>query len=190
MMLYVMHVITEVIMYQNEDEIVRISLSKKDFNSLSPGARAEIRDRFLQGSRVGVLSLEDLEEQDQDYRDIDMDGVVDLTYKQVREWMEAASDSTRAGLRVFAEHGPIIREKMLKEALEDASNKDEHREKPMGTSHFQSRTTVRTRTVTRNKDAFLLGWDDWYLVEEGEGRYAVTPTTYESLRRYFGLDKT
>ena len=166
---------------------MEISLSQNDLASLSPATRAEILDGLLRGPRVGTLSPEALEGEDEEYRGFDMEGVVDLTYKQVREWMEAASEHTKAGLRVFAEQGPIIPKKALVEALEKAREKED-RERAMSTSHFQSRTTVRTRTVTRNKDAYLLGWDDWDLVEEGEGRYAVTRTTYESLRRYFRLE--
>lgn len=55
---------------------------------------------------------------------------------------------------------------------------------------FQSQTTIRTRTVTGDKEAFLLTWDDWdWNEEEGlvSGRYAVSPVTYQSLRKFFGL---
>ena len=53
-------------------------------------------------------------------------------------------------------------------------------------SQFQSRTTLRTRTVTGNEKAYLLGWNDW---EEEDEQYAVTRQTYESLRRFFRLDE-
>lgn len=92
--------------------------------------------------------------------------------------MQAASNWTKAGLRVFAEQGPVIHVNALVEALKKEGS-DKY-------SQFQSRTTVRTRTVTGNKDLFLLGWDEW---EGDEGRYAVTRQTYKSLRRYFRLDE-
>ena len=102
-----------------------------------------------------------------------MVNVAELTYGQVCQWMEGASAKTRAGLRVFAEHGPKIHVRTLIDAgIENPG-------------HFQSRTTIRTRTVTGNKNAYLLGSDDW---EDGEGNYAVTSTTLMSLRRYFHLD--
>lgn len=110
------------------------------------------------------------------YKNVDMTGVADLTFKQVQTWMEAASEKTKIGLRVFAEQGPVVRA----QALIDAGIEN--------TSHFQSRTTIRTRTVTGDKETYLLGWDDWDQVEYGEGRYAVTPATHASLRQYFQLD--
>jgi len=51
-----------------------------------------------------------------------------------------------------------------------------------------SSTTIRTRTITGDKGAFLVGWDDWSQVEFGEGRYAITPITHQSLRRHIALD--
>ena len=89
--------------------------------------------------------------------------------------MEAAADKTKLGLRVLADQGPVVRAQVLIDA--GITN----------LPHFQSRTTIRTRTVTGDKGAFLLGWDDWAEAEEGQGRYAVTPITHQSLRRYFQL---
>ena len=102
--------------------------------------------------------------------------MTDLTLRDLQTWMEAASDKTKLGLRVFAESGPVI----IAQALTDAGITN--------ISHFQSRVTVRTRTVTGDKNAFLFGWDDWEIVAEGKGKYGVTPITHQSLRRYFNLD--
>lgn len=111
-----------------------------------------------------------------DYDGIDMEDVYDLTPRKVETWMEVASDKTKAGMRIFAEHGPVVKaEQLTKSGIENLP-------------HFQSRTTIRTRTVTRDRQAFLLGWDDWGTAEDGKGRYAVTPMTFQSLRRYFKLD--
>ena len=145
-------------------------LSKDDLENLSATARTEILDNL--SSRIPPTAPNVGSE----YHDFDLVDLVDLTYSQVRQWMEAASEQTKRGLRVFAEHGPIIRAK----ALSDVGITN--------WSHFQSRTTVRTRTVTGNKDAYLLTWDDWDQAEEGEERYAVLPCTHQSLRRYFHLE--
>ena len=152
-----------------EGKTMELILSKDDLTNLSASARTEILDYL--GSRISVKEPPAGSE----YEDFYMSDVVDLIYSQVREWMEAASDKTKRGLRVFAEQGPIIHAKALTEA--GITN----------LPHFQSRTTVRTRTVTGNKNAYLLGWDDWDEAEEGEGRYAVAYGTYLSLRRYFHL---
>ena len=158
---------------------MQVLMTENDLGKLSSAALAEIIN-CLNPPKVNVderdeISPDALLAEDAEYRDIDMSRVVDLTPSQMREWMEAASDKTKHALRIFAEQGPVIRVKVLWEAGHENS------------SHFQSRTTVRTRTVTGQKDAYLLGWDNWGMVEDGEGRYAVSRTTFESLRRYFQL---
>lgn len=105
--------------------------------------------------------------------------VVDLTPDQVEEFMQGCSPQTVAGLRVIAEHGPVIAANLLHEAeIENYG-------------HFQGRVTKRTRTITGDKHAFLFTWDDWQSeenAERGYGHYAVTETTFRSLRKYFDLD--
>ena len=143
--------------------------TERDFPELSASARREI---IALATRAVVTNPAT-----QPFVGIDMTGVADLTYRQVQKWMEAAAPLTKKGLQVVAELGPVIRVRDLTDAGID------------NTSHFQSRTTIRTRTVTGDKDVYLFGWDDWAVVEEGEGRYAVTPITHDSLRRYFKLDQ-
>ena len=154
---------------------MKLILSKEDLFRLSEPTRAEILDYLSSPASLERHAVENL---DSDYDGIDMSYVADLTYRQVRIWMQAASDWTKAGLRVFAEQGPVIHVNALVEALKKEGS-DKY-------SQFQSRTTVRTRTVTGNKELFLLGWDEW---EGDEGRYAVTRQTHKSLRRYFRLDE-
>jgi len=163
--------------YHTEDRTMLVLLTENDMGRLSPDARAEVVNCLnTPVDERGEISPSAPLAEDAEYRGIYMsDDVVDLTPSQVREWMEAASEKTKRGLRVFAEQGPVIPLK----ALTDAGIENY--------SHFQSRTTVRTRTVTGRKGAYLLTWDDWDEAEEGEGRYAVTRTTFESLRRYFQL---
>ncbi len=153
-----------------------ITLTRDDLAQLSESARGEILALTLHApcresaSKPAAPGADDAQ-----FAGIDMTDVVDLSFRQMQKWMAAASGPTKAGLYVFATRGPIVHAKTLVEAGID------------NLRHFQSRTTVRTRTVTGDRDSYLLGWDDWSRVDEGEGRYAVTPTTFESLRRYFGL---
>lgn len=154
---------------------MKLILSKEDLFRLSEPTRAEILDYLSSPASVERHTVENA---DSVYDGVDMSYVADLTYRQVRIWMQAASDWTKAGLRVFAEQGPVIHVNALVEALKKEGS-DKY-------SQFQSRTTVRTRTVTGNKELFLLGWDEW---EGDEGRYAVTRQTHKSLRRYFRLDE-
>ena len=154
---------------------MKLILSKEDLFRLSEPTRAEILDYL---SSPASVERHTVENPDRDYDGIDISYVADLTYRQVRIWMQAASNWTKAGLRVFAEQGPVIHVSALVEALKKEGS-DKYWQ-------FQSRTTVRTRTVTGNKELFLLGWDEW---EGSEGRYAVTRQTYKSLRRYFHLDE-
>ena len=139
-----------------------------DFPALSTSARKEII--ALLAGAIMPISGNEL------YLGIDMTDVADLTYRQVEKWMEGASQHTKDGLRVVAEYGPVFKAKNLTDA------------EIYNIGHFQSRTTIRTRTITGDSDVFLFGWDDWHAVDEGEGRYAVTPITHRSLRRYFRLD--
>ncbi|MDB5393074.1 MAG: hypothetical protein JWM91_580 [Rhodospirillales bacterium] len=85
-----------------------------------------------------------------------------------------------AGLRVFAESGPVIRADAL--SAVGITN----------FGHFQGRVTRCTRTVKGSKDAYLFAWDDW---AEGEnaarcfGHYRVSAATYHALRQFFGFSR-
>jgi hypothetical protein len=116
-----------------------------------------------------------------------MDDVVDLTVQQIAAFVDGIHAQTVAGLRVFAEHGPVIDAFLLKNA--GIANY----------AHFQGRVTKRTRTITGQRHAYLIGWDIWKWTDEAHvadpsdpwrgfisGSYAVTPTTYRSLRQHFG----
>lgn len=153
---------------------MHIVLTADDLRQLSRGARDELLALAL-GQDTREAPAPAVAAENPEYQGFNMNDVVDLSFRQMQRWMAAASDQTKQGLHVFATRGPIVQAKTLTQA--GITN----------LPHFQSRTTIRTRTVTGNRDAYLLGWDDWGRVEEGEGRYAVTPTTYRSLRRYFGL---
>lgn len=156
---------------------MKLTLSKKDLSCLSAHTRAEILDYL---SSPTAMNKHTVGAPDPEYDGFNMSNVAELTYDQVRTWMVRVSRWTKAGLRVFAEQGPIIHVSVLVAALErEAEGSGNY-------SQFQSRTTVRTRTVTGDKEAYLLGWDEW---DTDEGHYAVTRQTYKSLRRYFRLDE-
>lgn len=109
----------------------------------------------------------------------DWDDVVDLSLDEVAAFAEGAGDKTIAGLRIFAERGPVI----LANALNAAGITNY--------GHFQGRVTRRTRTVKRDEDAYLFTWDDWSEGENMErefGHYAISDVTYRSLRRFFNMD--
>jgi hypothetical protein len=151
-----------------------VTLTEADLGKLSPVAFNEIV-ALMGGVSAPPLPAPPPPDLGGDYLGIDLEDVADLTLKQVQTWMERASDKTKLGLRVIAEHGPVIRAQLLTDAgIENLA-------------HFQSRTTIRTRTVTGDAEAYLLSWNDWSQVEDGEEKYAVTPITHQSLRRYFGL---
>jgi hypothetical protein len=91
--------------------------------------------------------------------------------------MDGCSEETIHGLLAIAELGPVIHASRLNPTF----NQDTYR-------YFQGAVTKRTRTITGDKDACLLAWDDWDKSSDGIGHYAVTMTTFHSLRRYFELD--
>lgn len=151
---------------------MQIVLGISDIKALSEEARNEI---------IGLITSIDEDDDWPDselgpeYEGVDLEGRADLSPKQVVSWMSNASDRTKLGLKIIAEHGPVVKSQLLLDAGID------------NLSHFQSRTTIRTRTITGEPGTFLLGWDDNW-AELGEGKYAVKPTTFQSLREYFELD--
>lgn len=146
-------------------------IDKKQFSSLSPQAQEELTAAWF-GEEAAARTIPDT--LGPDYKDIDMEGVADITPRQMREWMIKASDKTKAGLRLFADKPVVTAQELLDAGIENLA-------------HFQSRTTIRTRTVTGDKEAFLLGWDDWNEAKENQGRYAVSPITHHALRAYFKI---
>jgi hypothetical protein len=154
---------------------MQVVLTSDDLRKLSEAARDEILALAFGRNAGEAPPPANADAYGPDYDRIDMGGVVDLSFRETQKWMAAASDQTKAGLYVFAAKGGVVTAKDLTKA--GVAN----------LPHFQSRTTIRTRTIKGDRDVFLLGWDDWGRVEDGEGRYAVTPKTCRSLRRYFGL---
>ena len=149
-----------------------IVLTDTDLSKLKQSSRADIMSVLLRSTAAAMPPQNQAE-------GFEWDEVVDLTPDQVEEFMQGCSQQTVAGLKVIAEHGPVIAANLLQEAgIENYG-------------HFQGRVTKRTRTVTGDKSAFLFTWDYWSEgenAERGYGHYAVTDTTFRSLRGFFGLD--
>lgn len=150
---------------------MQIIINDNDFSRLKPATRQDIIATLLSGAASPVPEY--------DMEGFDWDEVVDLTPDEVGEFIEGCSEQTVAGLRVIAEHGPVIAANLLNEAgIENYG-------------HFQGRVTKRTRTVTGDKHAYLFTWDDWQSeenAERGYGHYAVSEKTFRSLRRHFKID--
>jgi hypothetical protein len=144
-----------------------IVLNSEDISALSPALREELKNaafpkRKVQGPPPGF---------DED----SFEDVVDLSPGEIEEFMKGCAPETIAGLKVIAEHGPVIHASLL-----DRAGIDNY-------SHFQGRVTKRTRTVTGRKGVYLFTWDDWSEAPDEIGHYAVTEPTYRSLRIYFNL---
>lgn len=110
----------------------------------------------------------------ENYDDIHLSNVEDLTYKQIQIWMDRLPGYAREGVRIIAEQGPVVSAGMLTDA-------------GISIRQFQNATTRRTRKLTGERSSYFLGWNHWRDLGDPENKYAVTPITHQSLRRYFGL---
>jgi hypothetical protein len=77
-------------------------------------------------------------------------------------------------VRLIAEQSPVVEASLLRDA-------------DINLRQFQSATTRRTRKVTASADTYFLAWNHWTGMDDPQGKFAVSPITYQSLRRYFGL---
>lgn len=146
---------------------MQIILNQNDVNKLQPKTREDLMSLLF--SKQKVAAIEGTEA-------FEWGDVVEFTPSQISEFISGCSEQTTNGLRIFAEHGPVINASLLEE---------------VGISNygsFQGSCTKRARTVSTLKDAYLFSWDDWDSEENnGVGHYAVTAITYASLCNYFGL---
>src|SRR5271155_1734660 len=152
-------------------------ISGSDYAQLRPETRADLLACLGQQTMAAEpLASPASEEPSPAAEGIDVEDLVDLTPDQAADLVNGIQQQSVDGLRIFAEHGPII---------------DAHLLNNVGITnyaHFRGRVTKRMHTVTRNKNACLLRWDDWQWSDDGKktllsGRYAVTTTTYRSLRQ-------
>lgn len=152
---------------------MQIIINNTDLIKLKPATRQDLLATLFSSSASASSTPP------QNAKGFEFEEVVDLTPAQVEEFMQGCSPQTVAGLQVIAEHGPVIAANLL-----NAAGIDNY-------GHFQGRVTKRTRTITGDKHAFLFTWDDWTSgenAERGYGHYAVTETTFRSLRKHFELD--
>ncbi|MYL98418.1 hypothetical protein GR702_11650 [Novosphingobium sp. FGD1] len=144
---------------------MNLTLNARDISKLSHSARAELQALLF--PKAGLVLPEGFTEDD-------FKNVVDLTLEQITEFMENCSQSTKDGLEVMAIHGPVVDARLLYEVeIENLGS-------------WQGGITKRTRTVTGDRKAYMLAWDDWSSAPDNIGRYAVTPITHQSLQAYFG----
>lgn len=153
-----------------------IVLTGEDLAAFSDATRTEILRRLQSNiPAMPSTSPSPAPHFSDQYNDINAVNLEDITAKHIGKWMEGLSAPVRAGVQIIAEHGPVIRAG----ALLDAG---------ISIKHFQSATTRRTRALTRDPDAFFVAWNNWAGMDDAEGKYAVSPITHQSLRRYFKLD--
>lgn len=146
-------------------------ITQEDLSKLNPQTRAELLAALLS-------EPENPDRYPPNTDDYIWEDRVDLTDEQMSEFIEGCAPETVRGLRVIAEEGPVIAADKLEGVGID------------NYGHFQGRTTKRVRTVTGNKNAYLLAWDDWGSEDNqqyGCGHYAVTVPTHQALLRFFEL---
>lgn len=112
-----------------------------------------------------------------------LEGPTDLSPQQVKRFMAGVSHKTRNGLSFIVKQGGRVKMSALVEEL-NASNWGELR-------GFHAGITKRTRTITGDKEAYLLEWDEdqaVYAVDDvtyEDGEYFMSKTTLTSFRKYF-----
>ena len=149
---------------------MQIVLSETDFKKLSAQAQTEILN-LQRGNDNGYINGG----ADSDF------GAYDLTPALARQFLNGVSDVTRKFVKVFAENrGRAKPDQMLK-----ATGRSKYTE----LTGITSGITRRLRKISGVREAYLLDWD--YEGEEAgtwDGEWIVTETTYESLKKYFGID--
>jgi|GEM_PF-2174257 len=154
---------------------MNIVITADDLASFSPSTRHEIMRRL--SDTMGGLpppTPNQAPEWREMFDDVHMPGCEELTLRQIEQWMRGISDTVDRAVRIIAEHGPVISARRLIDA-------------GVNIRQFQSATTKRTRKVTGLTDAYFLAWNRWTASDDPANKYAVTPITHQSLRRYFGL---
>lgn len=153
-----------------------ILVTHSDLYDLSVSARDEIIGLLLRRPAGEALPEVVVSEPDERYHGISMDDVADLTPSHLREFQKEAAPSTMFGLRIFAEDGPVLSKEQLLARL------------AMELRTFLAATTKRARTVTGNKNVRLIGYRGPH-TDDDNRVYAVSLTTYRSLRRFYLLDR-
>lgn len=152
-----------------------ILLTAHDLAAFTESTRAEILWRLQDTSgNVQIRATFPAPSFSDAYDDIHTSNLEDITFKRMGKWMEGLSDQVRTGVRIIAQHGPVIEANRLREA-------------GINVRQFQSATTRRTRAITGDSEAYFLGWNKWLGIDDPQGKFAVSPITHQSLQRYFGI---
>ena len=154
---------------------MNIVLTIDDLAAFSTSTRNEILRHFAKavGGLPATNPMPAPEWRDQ-IDDVDTENLEELTLKQIRQWMRGISETVEKGVKIIAEHGPLIEAHRLTEV-------------GINIRQFQSATTKRTRKVTGDRETYFLAWNRWNGMDDPHGKYAVSPITHQSLCRYFGL---
>lgn len=153
---------------------MQITLTADDLASLSRSTRDEIWQHVGQTIGRSASAPPPAPECRESFDDVHVANLEDVTFKVIQRWMEGVSEPVRRGVRLLAERGPVIEAGLLREA-------------GINLKQFQSATTRRTRKITASVDAYFLAWNHWAGMDDPQGKFAVSPITHQSLRRYFGL---
>ena len=156
-------------------------VTKDAYNRLGVRTKAELLSAVF--SEQTSLQAEDANRAENSAI-IDWNEVVDLSPGDIEEFIDEATsmyEGTIEGLRLIAEHGPILHHSFLEKRLIQPDGEPWFSD----LATFQRSTTRRVRSVTGGKHDYLLGWDDWD--QDDGGHYGVTNETHRSLRVYFGL---
>jgi hypothetical protein len=148
-----------------------LTITPEAYNRLSTRTQAELLKAVFGSGSTPPQASETFNPED-----FDWEHVVDFSPGDIEAFMETLGEETTAALRVIAERGPCIEAGWL-----DGTGIESY-------ASFQRSTTRRTRSITGRKTDFLLTWDDWEPLPDGQGHYAVSATTFRSLRVFFELD--
>jgi hypothetical protein len=148
-------------MVTSGDLSMYLILSSEDCARLRAATIADILDTI--GLRSPVIKPQTVSRAAPINSDIDLDGVVDLTIRQVTDLVDGLQQKAVDGLRVFAEHGPVIDIRLL-----DAAGITSY-------GRFQAAVTRRLRTITGDGKTLLFGWDDWKWDETADAQTGIMP---------------
>jgi hypothetical protein len=154
---------------------MNIVLTPDDLAGFSQSTRTEILRRFadqmgsLPSSAVAPApALSDW------FAGLSVQHLEDITQKYIARWMEKLSPNVERGVRIIAEHGPVLDAHWLTDA-------------GINLKQFQSAVTRRTRAISRDPEANLLVGKSFNGEGSPHGTYAVSPITHQSLRRFYNL---
>ncbi len=177
--------------------MVSLVISEEDFTRLSPETRQELLSFFAPGeAATGNASAKALPQGSSPNAaaaagqawDPDGDTPYPLNPREAKELIRGLSPSSRAILKTFCQHsdGKVGRAK-LEELLEVSGHSD-----PQRLMKAIPGITRRLRTVTNNREAWLIDWfdEDWEWDDAGKtwtkGAYFIPAPAIQALCQAFG----